>query len=101
MILTGGEPLSRPDFFEIAEGCVKLFTRVALATNGTLIDDAMARKIADVGIQRVAISFDGATPATHDTFRGMPGSFARALHGLDALKTGRDVTPGQCDGHEP
>ena len=86
MILTGGEPLSRPDFFAIADECVKLFTRVALATNGTLIDDALARKIADVGIQRVAISFDGATPATHDSFRGIKGSFERALQGFDMLK---------------
>lgn len=86
MILTGGEPLSRPDFFEIAEECVKLFSRVALATNGTMIDDAMARKIVDVGIQRVAISFDGALPATHDNFRGVTGSFKRALQGFDALK---------------
>lgn len=86
MILTGGEALFRPDFFVIAEECVKLFSRVALATNGTLIDDAMASRIVDVGIQRVAISFDGATPATHDNFRGVPGSFARALQGFDALK---------------
>lgn len=86
MVLTGGEALYRPDFFEIAEECVKLFTRVALATNGTMIDDALAQKIADVGIQRVAISFDGASPATHDNFRGVPGSFSQALAGFDALK---------------
>ncbi|MCL5104095.1 MAG: radical SAM protein [Armatimonadetes bacterium] len=86
VILTGGEPLVRPDFFEIAEGCTKLFTRVALATNGTNIDDAKARRIADVGIQRVSISLDGALPATHDEFRGIKGSFAAALKGFDAMK---------------
>jgi radical SAM protein with 4Fe4S-binding SPASM domain len=59
---------------------------VALATNGTMVDDAMARRIAEVGVQRVAISFDGAVAATHDAFRGVPGSFAAALHGFDALR---------------
>jgi len=86
MVLTGGEPLIRPDFFDIAEGCVKLFTRATLATNGTLIDDALAREIVKVGIKRVSISFDGASAATHDAFRGMAGSFDAALRGFDALK---------------
>ena len=86
IILTGGEPLVRPDFYEIAGECCKLFTRVALATNGTLVDDEIARRIVDVGIQRVSISLDGSNPATHDAFRGLPGSFDAALAGFDALK---------------
>lgn len=85
MILTGGEPLVRKDFFDIAKACVGMFSRVALATNGTLIDDAMARRIKDVGIQRVSVSLDGATAATHDQFRGVPGSFDATLRGYDAL----------------
>lgn len=86
IVLTGGEPLVRPDFFEIAGECTKLFTRVALATNGTLIDDNLARRIVSTGIQRVSISLDGAKANTHDDFRGMEGSFAQALAGFDALK---------------
>ena len=86
VILTGGEPLVRGDFFDIAGECCKLFTRVAMATNGTIIDDETARKVADVGIQRVSISVDGAGPATHDAFRGLEGSFDDALRGWDALK---------------
>jgi len=86
VILTGGEPLVRPDFFDIAGECTKLFTRVALATNGTLIDEATARRIVDAGIQRVSISVDGARAGTHDGFRGMQGSFDAALAGFDALK---------------
>ena len=85
MILTGGEPLVRKDFFEIARECVGMFSRVALATNGTLVDDAMARRIADVGIKRVSVSLDGATAATHDKFRGVPGSFEATLRGYDAM----------------
>jgi len=86
LILTGGEPLVRPDIFELASMCSKLFSRVALATNGTLVDDAVAAQIAASGIQRVSISIDGATAGTHDAFRGLPGSFEEALRGIDALR---------------
>jgi len=86
IILTGGEPLVRPDFFDIARGCVGLFTRVALATNGTLVDDALAGGLRAVGIQRVSVSLDGATAATHDAFRQLPGCFADTLRGVAALR---------------
>ncbi|MFC1496897.1 radical SAM protein [Verrucomicrobiota bacterium] len=86
LILTGGEPLTRKDFFTIAEECTKLFTRVAIATNGTLVDDPIAEKIVKTGIQRASISLDGAKRKTHDAFRGLPGSYNDALNGFDALK---------------
>ena len=86
MVLSGGEPLFRPDIFDIAEYGVESGFRMALATNGTLIDERYAARIADVGISRVAISLDGADPATHDHFRNMPGSHARALHGIRLLR---------------
>ena len=86
MILTGGEPLVREDFFEIASACSELFSRVAIATNGTLVDDAMAHRIVDAGIQKASISVDGATAETHDVFRGLPGSYDTALAGMDALR---------------
>jgi heme b synthase len=86
LILSGGEPLFRPDVFEIgAYGHARGF-RMALATNGTLVDRTVARRIADTGFQRVSISLDGARPATHDGFRGLPGSHARALEGLRLLR---------------
>jgi radical SAM protein with 4Fe4S-binding SPASM domain len=87
MVLTGGEPLARPDFFTIARACSDLYTRVALATNGTLIDEAMAREIAACRISRISVSLDGAVPATHDAFRGQPGSFQAALAGIAALRS--------------
>lgn len=86
VILTGGEPLVRADIYDIARYCSGIFTRVALATNGTLVDEAIAAKIAASGIQRVSISLDGACAATHDAFRGLPGSFDAALRGFDALR---------------
>lgn len=92
VILTGGEPLVRPDFFDVAKGCTRLFSRVALATNGTLIDGAQARRIVSLGIRRASISLDGAEARSHDAFRGVPGAFDAALRGFDALRAaGADV----------
>jgi len=84
-VLSGGEPLFRPDLFDIAEYGVATGFRMALATNGTLVDGMTAARIADSGISRVAISLDGAEPDTHDRFRGVPGSHRLALRGLHNL----------------
>jgi len=81
LVLSGGEPLYRPDFFEIADYAVKKGLNVALATNGTLIDRATAKRLKEIGIKRVAISIDGANKETHDGFRGVEGAFDRALLG--------------------
>lgn len=85
LILTGGEPLYRPDIFDIARYAVKRDLQVALASNGTLIDHFIAKQIKLAGVKRVAISLDGATADTHDSFRGIPGSFEAALRGAKHL----------------
>ena len=85
-VLSGGEPLFRPDLFDIAAYGVETGFRMALATNGTLVDERVAAKIADSGMSRVAISVDGAQPQTHDRFRGQPGAHALALRGLRNLR---------------
>lgn len=85
VILTGGEPLLRRDIFEIASyGTGKGF-RMVLATNGTLLNSAMGRRLHDSGIQRVSISIDGATAESHDRFRQVEGAFAGALRGMRFL----------------
>jgi len=86
MVLSGGEPLFRPDLFDIGQYGVETGFRMALATNGTLVNDRVAAKIADAGFSRVAISLDGAKPKTHDRFRGQSGSHALALRGLRNLR---------------
>ena len=86
LVLSGGEPLWRRDVFEIAERAVSHGIRVALATNGTLLDEAMAERIKESGIVRVAISLDGADRATHDSFRGHDGAFDAALRGIRCLQ---------------
>jgi AdoMet-dependent heme synthase len=85
LVLSGGEPLFRPDIFEIARHATEHGLPVALATNGTLIDERMAHAIVESGIQRVAISIDGADETTHDSFRRQPGSLAAALKGFRHL----------------
>ncbi|RMG94180.1 MAG: radical SAM protein [Chloroflexi bacterium] len=84
-ILSGGEPLFRPDIFDIARHASDAGLIVALATNGTLIDADVAAKIKAAGIRRVSVSFDGADAATHDTFRGA-GAFDRAIAGMRYLQ---------------
>ncbi|MBI3401621.1 MAG: radical SAM protein [Acidobacteria bacterium] len=86
LVLSGGEPLFRPDLFDIGAYGVESGFRMALATNGTLVNERVAAHIADTGFSRVAISLDGANPGTHDRFRGLPGSHRLALRGLRNLR---------------
>jgi radical SAM protein with 4Fe4S-binding SPASM domain len=84
-VLSGGEPLFRPDIFDIARHAADAGLIVALATNGTLITADIARRIKESGIRRVSISFDGADAPTHDIFRGT-GAFKKALTGIFHLR---------------
>ncbi len=86
IILTGGEPLLRPDIFDLAAYGTQKGLRMVMATNGTLVDQAVARKMIAGGIQRVSISIDGPDAPTHDAFRQQPGAFAGALAGIEAMK---------------
>ncbi|HKN72476.1 MAG TPA: radical SAM protein [Terriglobales bacterium] len=86
LVLSGGEPLFRSDIFQLARYGTDKGLRVALATNGTLVTRHVARMIVDSGVQRVAISLDGADALTHDTFRGIPGAFDAAIAGFRNLK---------------
>ena len=86
LVLTGGEPLYRDDIFTIADYANNKGFRLALATNGTLVTKAIASKIKDSGIQRVSISIDGKDAHSHDAFRGIDGSFKKALNGAAFLK---------------
>ena len=83
-ILSGGEPLFRPDIFDIAQYASESGLIVALATNGTLIDADVAKRIKQSGIRRVSVSFDGADAETHDIFRGA-GAFDKAIVGMGHL----------------
>jgi heme b synthase len=86
LILSGGEPLMRPDIFTLAQHARQCGLATALATNGTLITHAVAQEIKNAEIKRVSVSIDGADARTHDEFRRIPGSFDRALQGIQHLK---------------
>jgi radical SAM protein with 4Fe4S-binding SPASM domain len=86
IILTGGEPLLRPDIFDIAAYGTNKGLRVVMATNGTLVNPAVVKKMIESGIKRVSISIDGKDAQNHDAFRQEKGAFAGAMAGITALK---------------
>jgi heme d1 biosynthesis radical SAM protein NirJ len=85
LILSGGEPLSRFDFFEIANRAREACRYLALSTNGTALVGETADRIAEIGFDYVGISLDG-LGAVNDRFRGKKGAFAEALAGVRACK---------------
>ena len=82
VILTGGEPLLRPDIFEIARYGTSKGLRMVMAPNGTLITPEIATQLAEAGIKRISVSIDGATADDHDRFRGVVGAFQGAQRGI-------------------
>ncbi len=84
IILSGGEPLMRRDFFKIAEHIAKSGLSLQIATNATLITGSVAKRIADIEAQ-AQVSLDGATPIVHDDFRQVPGAWKRAVQGIQNL----------------
>ncbi len=81
LILSGGEPLMRPDIFEISHRAKDMGFYVGLSTNGTLISEKNIDDIVKVGYNYVGISIDG-MQETHDKFRRKQGSFEEALNGI-------------------
>lgn len=81
LLFSGGEPLIRPDFFELADYATKKGVRPTLSTNGTLITPEVARKIKEIGVGYVGISLDGLREV-NDKFRGKEGSFEAAMNGI-------------------
>jgi heme b synthase len=86
MILTGGEPMLRPDVYDLAEHAHGLGLPVVMAPCGMLIDDEAAARLIASGIECISISLDGATAESHDAFRGVAGAFDGAMRGLEAAR---------------
>jgi AdoMet-dependent heme synthase len=82
-ILTGGDPLKRPDIFYLVRRAVAYDLKPAMTPSATplLTREAIA-DLKRAGLSRLAVSLDGSTPEVHDTFRGVPGSFARTLEAI-------------------
>ena len=86
LVFSGGEPLCRKDLFELVGQARTAGIIPALATNGTLIDAAVAERIRDSGIVRAAVSLDGATAEVHNKLRQVESSFEQALKGIAHLR---------------
>jgi Fe-coproporphyrin III synthase len=104
LILSGGEPLMRPDIFQIAAHAKQMGFYTGLSTNGTLIDEAVADRVASIGFDYVGISLDGLRE-THDKFRRLEGAFDRSLAAVRHLrqrgvKVGLRYTMTALNGHD-
>lgn len=86
VVLTGGEPLMRPDLDELACHAAGRGLMVVVGTNGTLLDESRAERLIEAGVRGIGISLDSLNPAVHDAFRGMPGSWARSMAAVDACR---------------
>ncbi|KPK82919.1 MAG: hypothetical protein AMJ81_08920 [Phycisphaerae bacterium SM23_33] len=85
-VFSGGEPLLRDDWAELARHAKDKGLMTALATNGTLVDPPLAGRVAAAGFHRVSVSLDAAEASSHDRFRGVPGAFEAAISGIKALR---------------
>ncbi len=104
LILSGGEPLLRPDIFDIGRQAKALGFYVGLSTNGTLIDAANIDAIAAVGFDYVGVSLDG-IGATHDRFRRLDGAFDASMAGIRlcrdrGIKVGVRYTMTEDNAHD-
>lgn len=82
LILTGGEPMSRPDIYKLAAYAASKGLNPVMAPCGPLVDAASVAKMKDAGISAISISVDGADAATHDALRNVPGAFETALKAI-------------------
>lgn len=86
MAFTGGEPLVRGDLYELLAYSQSLGFTNTIATNATLIDDAVAQRLRRYGVVIAAVSLDGCDADTHDYVRGQAGAFEAAIEGMRALR---------------
>ena len=88
LILTGGDPLKRPDIFDLAARATQAGLRVVMSPSGTQVTPATVAELRRVGVQRISVSLDGSTPALHDGFRRVPGAFEAATASLAYAREG-------------
>jgi heme d1 biosynthesis protein len=104
LILSGGEPLLRPDIFDIGRRAKAMGFYVGLSSNGTLIDERNIGRIADTGFDYVGVSLDG-IGATHDKFRRLDGAFDASMRGIRlcmnrGIKVGVRFTMTEDNAHD-
>lgn len=83
MVFTGGEPLVRPDIYELCEYSAGLNLPPVIATNATIITPETARRLRDCGVACLAVGLDSAHPDIHNKIRGNPHAFSSAVKGIE------------------
>ena len=93
MIFSGGEPLLRPDIYELVAHAASRGLRPVFGSNGTLITPEAAARLKEAGACAMGISVDSLDAAKHDKFRGLPNAHALTLTGIEACKEVMPNTP--------
>ncbi len=83
VVLTGGEPLLRKDLEQLVEHGTRLGLSIVVGTNGVLLNEQRVQSLQAAGAMGVGISLDSLDPASHDAFRGCPGSWEKTLEAMD------------------
>ncbi len=92
LILSGGEPLLRPDILDFVAQAKQVGLIPAMGTNGTLVTPEMAKALKEAGLRGIAISVDSLDKGYHDDFRGKEGAYDRTQAGIEnALAAGLQV----------
>ena len=92
LILTGGEPLLRPDLDQVVARAAGRGLTVVLGTNGTMLTVDRAHRLAECGLAGVGISVDSLVPSAHDEFRGVKGAWSETVKGIESAgQAGLDV----------
>jgi putative heme d1 biosynthesis radical SAM protein NirJ2 len=86
MIFSGGEPLMRPDIFDLVAYAAGKGLRPVFGSNGTLIDLPTAKRLKEAGACAMGISLDSTNPEEHDRFRGVEGAYDQTIAGIEACK---------------
>jgi radical SAM protein with 4Fe4S-binding SPASM domain len=101
VILSGGEPLMRPDIVDLAALGTSLGLRMLLSTNGTKVTPSLAESLKTAGVKRVSLSLDAPVRSEHDAFRGLDGSFDAVVRAADIFREiglpfqiNSSITPG-------
>lgn len=86
VFVSGGEAMMRKDIFEICEHIQSRGMGFCLLTNMTLLDDAAAKRMKEIGCYKVEGNLDGPDAKSYDLFRGMPGAFEQTIIGIRACQ---------------
>ena len=91
-------PCSDEDIYELIRYGTSKGFRMGLGSNGSLIDEAVAKNLKDAGVKTVSISLDSSIPEKHDEFRGVEGSWQKAINAIKALKQNNVLGSSEHDG---